>query len=393
MKRCTGLLPANQSDALQRFARLLEAWYHHRLHSDSEALKRSYRQADAASFAQTLASVVEAANFQPITEDDLQQALQEESMFSLRLSVDFADFDQHLFYGRGHSLEDATVKRWFGLSERQIRFENFELVLIYVRFRALRSGEDPAELKFTPGDSILKVFRNVPKADLEMLLPNTRIHMRLIDKLLIGVPAFFSGVIMLSTKLGGTLLILFGLAAFYLGMGGQPVTLDQGALIALLSGAATLGAYLWKQYSNFKNRKLRFMQTLTQNLYFKTLAHNEGVLSFLVDHAEESEVKEMLLAYTALTVLGAAGREEIQAWVEAHVPEVVCFDIDDALAKLDRVDLLQGAPGRFEVPAPDQAFALLDARWDALFAASDDTAATLDKPAVAAKAVQSSLDG
>jgi hypothetical protein len=34
--------------------------------------------------------------------------------------------------------------------------------------------------------SLIKLFHNVPKADLEMLFPNSRVRMKTIDKLIIG---------------------------------------------------------------------------------------------------------------------------------------------------------------------------------------------------------------
>jgi hypothetical protein len=37
-----------------------------------------------------------------------------------------------------------------------------------------------------PGVTLLKLFQNVPKADLEMLIPNTTVRMFNLDKLLIG---------------------------------------------------------------------------------------------------------------------------------------------------------------------------------------------------------------
>src|SRR3712207_8715653 len=43
--------------------------------------------------------------------------------------------------------------------------------------------------------------QDVPRADLEMLFPNAQVRMRSIDKLLIGVPAVASGIIVIATKL------------------------------------------------------------------------------------------------------------------------------------------------------------------------------------------------
>ncbi len=365
---CRDRLASHGADKVTRLFTIFGAWYHHRLHAQAQALKQRYLT-DPERFAEVLGEVVETANFTEITRADLQRALSEESLFRLRLEADFDDFEEIVFYRRGASRRTAEIKRWLGLSKQPVEFTNFELVLVYVRFRDLHPGEKRDDLDFEPGTSLLKLFANVPEADLEMLLPNTKVRMRLMDKLLIGVPAFFSGVAVLTTKLGGTLLILGGVFAFWLGLSGEPVTLNQPELAALLTAAATLGGYLWKQYSNFKNRKIRFMKTLAENLYFKTLAHNEGVLSYLIDRAEESEFKEALLAYTGLLVLNTATAAELKAWVDAQLDGRTDFEVADALAKLSMAGLLRntGADGKLSVLGLAEAYQAIDSAWDALF--------------------------
>ena len=101
--------------------------------------------------------------------------------------------------------------------------------------------------------------------------------MRMLDRLLIGVPALVSGGIVFTTKLGATLLLMGSLLGFWLGVSSKPVQLDKAALLALVAGLGALGGYCWKQFSNFRNRKLKYTQALTENLYFKLLDNNAGV--------------------------------------------------------------------------------------------------------------------
>ena len=51
----------------------------------------------------------------------------------------------------------------------------------------------------------------MPKADLEMLFPNSQVRMRTIDKAIIGGSALVGGAVVLVTKLGVVLLVLAGL--------------------------------------------------------------------------------------------------------------------------------------------------------------------------------------
>ena len=224
-----------------------------------------------------------------------------------------------------------------------------------------------------PGTTLLKLFQDVPKADLEMLFPNTRVRMRLMDKLLIGVPAAIGGGVVISTKLGGSLILLASLLGYWLGTRSTPVEIDKTALLALLAGVAALGAHFWKQFNNFKNRKMRFIQTLTQNLYFKNLDNNAGVFYRILDEAEEEESKEVLLAYHFLlladtAVAGDQLDRQIENWLRDSCGAVVDFEIEDALQKLQRLGLITGNQQLgFRAVDLSKALATLDQRWDDLF--------------------------
>ena len=140
------------------------------------------------------------ANYERITQDDLNQAMNASSLFKIRLHVNFDDFSDALLFCRGESERDETVSRWLGLSKKTITFTNYDRVVIYIRFK---EDYEQGKVSFPycrPGATLLKLFQNVPKADLEMLFPNTRIRMRMVDKLLIGIPAVVSGGIVLTTQ-------------------------------------------------------------------------------------------------------------------------------------------------------------------------------------------------
>ena len=205
-----------------------------------------------------------------------------------------------------------------------------------------------------------------------MLFPNTAVRMRLMDKLLIGVPALVSGGIVLSTKLGASLILIGSLLGFWLGLSNVPVELNQTSVMILLAGVAALGGYLWKQFSNFKNRKLRFMQALTQNLYFKNLDNNAGVFHRLGNDAEEEECKEAILAYYfLLTSDKPLTRTEldktIEQWLQDKWQCQVDFEIDDAINKLRALKLLTGSDDKLSVVSMPEAIKILDTCWDDYF--------------------------
>lgn len=164
-----------------------------------------------------LTRLLEKANYEKVTQNDLQLALAESSLFKIRLQVDFEDFSEVLLFHRGESLREESVPMWLGLRQRKIHFTHYERVVIYIKFRDTFRPGKAALPACRAGAALLRLFQNVPKADMEMLFPNTRVRMRNVDKLLIGIPAAVSGGIVLATKLGATLVLAGSLLGFWLG--------------------------------------------------------------------------------------------------------------------------------------------------------------------------------
>jgi uncharacterized integral membrane protein len=232
-------------------------------------------------------------------------------------------------------------------------------------------------LNFTPGSTIIKLFQNVPKTDLEMLFPNSEVRMKTIDKLIIGVPAAVSGVVVVVTKLSATLLLIGSVVAFWLGLSKEEVQLNQKHLIALGAGLATLGGFLFRQFNKFKNRKIKFMKALSDNLYFKNLDNNAGVFYHLIDAAEEEEVKEAVLAYYFLLKKKEPVPQKdldnhIEQWFESRWNCRIDFEIDDALQKLERLKLVTREGEVLQSRPIAEAKQQLDHIWDSYFSFNQD---------------------
>ncbi|MCR8921190.1 TMEM143 family protein [Dasania sp. GY-MA-18] len=380
-----------QEDSFRQMVRMLDSVFHYEFHQRIERLKNSYSSVDPDSdtlpypclykvtkgdddFPVLLAELLEKANYQPLNQGDIHQAMQESSLFKIRLQVDFDDFSEQLLFCRGESIREERLTSCLGLFSKTIRFTHYDRVVIYIRFKDGWS-ENPLQPDHMAGRSMLKLFCNVPKADLEMLFPNTQVRMRMRDKLLIGVPAIISGGIVLTTKLSATLLLLGSLLGFWLGLHAEPVNINNTAIVALLAGAATLATYIWKQFANFKNRKLRFMQELTKNLYFKNLDNNAGVLFRITNDAEEEEVKEALLAYFILFVADKPlSRQKIDTAVEAWLKDLwqcdIDFEIDDALNKLLNLGVVKHDRGFYRSMPLSETINVLECRWNKYFSST-----------------------
>jgi hypothetical protein len=375
---------AGKESEFKQLCQMLSSVFHFEFHKLVESLKDNYAPIDPDAdtrninsdtpsierdFVEELNVLLEKANYERVSEEELNSALTEASLFRIRLHVDFDEFSEVLLFCRGVSQRQETLSSFFGLYKKTIDFTNYDRVVLYLRFRDdLKPGKAQQSIP-KPGTTLLRLFQNVPRADLEMLFPNTAVRMRLIDKLVIGIPAAISGGIVFTTKLGASLVLVGSLLGFWLGMSSEPVELNEGTLLALMAGIAALGGYLWKQFNSFKNRKMRFMQALTQSLYFKNLDNNAGVFHRLANDAEEEENKEAVLAYYFLLENSQAMKKEdldkkIEHWLSDKWQCQVDFEIDDALEKLMTLNLVTEADGEYRAVSIQQGIKNLDQRWD-----------------------------
>jgi hypothetical protein len=386
-------LSEDDQKLFRQFCHILKSLIHFEFHDQVETLKDNYSpfNPDADTWlkydyseqekktlqkklVEGLAAILEAANFQKITEADLEEALKEESLFKIRLRVDFDDFEDVIFYQRGESFKEETKIKFFGLKKTPLRFTNYDRVMIYIKFKeeSYFKDKDQKTLYFTPGSTIIKLFQNVPKADLEMLFPNSEVRMKTIDKLIIGIPAAVSGIVVVTTKLWASILLIASVISFWLGLSQTEVKIEHQHLIALGIGLATLGLFLFKQINKFKNRKIKFMKALSDNLYFKNLDNNTGVFHHIVDAAEEEEFKEAILAYYFLLVEDRDFTiteldEHVERWFEKKHNCRINFEIEDAFKKLERWGLVDLDNDIIRRKNLNDALQQLDKIWDNYF--------------------------
>ena len=386
-------LTETQLKEFKEFCLILEAIFHFEFHARLEKLKACYRpfnpdadtrkvsnysEAEKSELQKQLVSemtaVLDAANFEKVTAEDLKQALGEESLFQIRLEVDFDDFEDVIFFRRGETVKEEMLVKFFGLRKKKFQFTNYERVAIYIKFKEKPyfDSQKRKNLFFEPGSTIIKLFNNVPKADLEMLFPNSKVRMKTIDKIIIGVPAAISGMIVLVTKLGASLLLIGSIISFWLGFKDEEVQIKQQHLIALGAGLGTLGGFLFRQINKYKNRKIKFMKTLSDNLYFKNLDNNAGVFYHLIDAAEEEEFKEAVLAYYFLLTAGdpltkSELDQRIENWLAERWGCYIDFEIGDAIHKLQRLKLIEADTVHLRGVPLSSAKHQLDTIWDNYF--------------------------
>lgn len=367
-------------DQFRSLSRLVSALYHYEFHDREQTVTEAWEcvsdDPQAASMVtRELSGLLDGANYQPLSTDELEEAIARETVIPLRLEIDLDDYDELLVYRRGSHRDTVEVPRWRGLRHDSRTVTIDEEVVVHARVKRQswfdERGIDPSDRGLVPGHASLKHFRDVPRADIESLLPSTRVRFRTIDTLLLAVPAVASGIAVIATKLLPTLGLIALLTGAWLGLRDETPEIDQGTLVALLGGVVALGGFMFRQLSKLKSRRIRYLKTLSENLYLRTLGDGTGVLHTLLSSAEDQEVIEVLLAYRFLLdepggLTAAELDSRVEAWLSQACRSDIDFDVDDALGKLHRLGVVEGTT-RLRARPLDESLAHLDRRWDELF--------------------------
>jgi hypothetical protein len=330
-----------------------------------------------------LAGLLTQANFAPIDPARLTRAEHEAAEVDADIRIPAHHYADVAFFARGRRQAVARRSRLFGLMERVRPTIRLRHVIVLIRFHdsiaeprrrlplpvSLLSAGRPPDRVFE-GKVVIKLFTDVAEADLNMLYPGARAVMRLRDKLLLGVPAVAGGVPVMMNILPA-LSVLFVVAAAWLGFTakGSVAQADLAKALAAMSALAGLGGFCMRQWIKFERQVLKYQMLLTDNLYYRNVCNNAAVFDYLLGTAEDQEFKESILAYVLLhradhPLDPDALKAAAEAWLERTFAVRVCFDIDDALGKLARLDLLRRAPdGTLSVPDLPRALARLRAIW------------------------------
>lgn len=347
---------------------------------DSDLLvTRTYSDTDRQSLEQQLMGgmryLMKHANFTRIEPDNIELILTKESHYGLDLHVDLAAFDELEIYYRGTTTRRDSKRslRQFYLRREEFDVPIFQRLAIVFKLKpekqriaelVAQEGIDPEtaerrvrKMRGPIADHIksefvyIKLFKNIPRADIEMVFPNTKIRFRMLDKIRLGV-----------TASGG------------LGMG-VAGTMTKIAVatnpIALAGAVAGLGGVAVRQLVNFSNQRNKYMVTMAQNLYSHALADNRGAMTLLAERAAEEDIKEEILLYTLLAKepVKEADLKAADLAIERYLASTfgldVNFDVSEALERLKRDGLVSTSPDGILVALPPEAAAArIDKLWD-----------------------------
>ncbi len=389
------LLSRSQQLEFSQFCHTYTTLFHAWSHRELEQLKHRYRPFNPdrdtlildmsekdqplSDFKTRLYEVLDQANYERLSEHALEEALNKISPHGVKVSVDFDEFVDVALYYRGSAIHTELHRDW-----KRLQFKKKPVdVLIYRRLfvllqpknrqqwiehlvknkkmshrKAEKKADETLKALGVNGDHevvYLKMFKDIPRADLEMLFPNTRVQIRLFDKIRLAV---LGG----SGTAGGVMATVSKLSAAI-----DPMS----ALIAI----GSLLGVLWRQVVKIFSQRAKYSAILTRNLYFYSLDTNMGALSYLADMAEMEECKEAILAYYFLLTEGPCDRENLDQHIESYIKKQYAlpmdFEIDDGLAKLQQANLLITENEKFQAQPLPSALENLKRQWNQIMNDND----------------------
>lgn len=292
------------------------------------------------------------ANYRKLSTTEILAAQHGASSWGLDMSIDLAAFTHFALYIRGKSTGRRVLKNWrTWFRPRFVDVEIYQrLVIVLQQTPHRRLGKDPDTRSV-----FMKLFKEIPAQDLEMLIPGARIQMPKMDRGKLGF-SFITGLLMLAWQLLKPFITFFKAAA------GGAVAYGPLGIVAALFG------YGYRQYYGYQFSMKSYNLKLAQSLYYQNLDNNAGVLFRLLDAAEEQECREVILAYFFLSryagedgMTAAELDDLVERELEAIASIKVDFEIDDALRKLNAIGLSPTVAGRYRALPVAEALAILEA--------------------------------
>lgn len=370
-------LTAEDQEQFRRFARSVSFHLHAIYLAELRRLKDAYAPFDpdadpkplvpipddqrAAALEQlfsTFVHMMQRANYTRLSRDEIEQVMLGASEWGVDMHVTWDIFHKVEVFCRGLGTTRRFLRRWYKLFRREdVTVPTFKRVVVM-----LKQQPHPGLGKDADYRSVfLKLFKDIPRMDVEMLLPGTRIKMPFLDRL----------------KLGGSLTSSLGYVAWKFST--MSLTAISGALslgttaafLTLYTPIALVLGYGYKTWYSFQVSKQTYSLQLAQSLYYQNLDNNGGVMYRLLDEAEEQETREALLAYFYLwRYAGDRGwtAEELDTYIETDLARRLDmgldFEIDDALKKLEKAGLVTVRDGRYTALAIQETRERLDLFWE-----------------------------
>ncbi len=369
-------LPTDKRAAFQQFSSLVLALLHHLYRQRHEHLTSVYapldpdcdrvllsvptdqtREQACKELAGRIEEAIGRANYHRLEESDIQRALQAASQWGVRMRVDFESMKRMDVYARGCVIGQRRVRSWKTLfREKEIDVPLYQRLVVYFQTRS-----EDANPQFDSRKVYLRMFKNVPQQDVDMMLPSTGIQMSWIDHSRIVVPSVYAAAMTMWRFLRNVLLWTFF---------GVFKTLGLVILVILALGFGVKSMFTYRTAT-----QRRYMLNMTQRLYYQNLDNNSGVLLRLLDEGEQQETSEIILCYfvvaflmrdhesTTLKDIDEVCETLLHSATDIHVD----FDVESTARNMFKLGLLTIDGPNWRAAPIEEAIQLLDATWDNWF--------------------------
>lgn len=291
-----------------------------------------------------LAWLLERAGFKHLSRGEIEPALASASDWGVRVNVDFSAFEHAAIFARGDTMQTRSRRRLRGFYRpEEVEVPIYRRLVIVLKLRQHPRLGGPVDT-----DNVyLKIFKDIPKLDVVMLLPGARVQMSKLDRGRIGLP-LLSGLALAAWNVLQDVAVVL-----------ERTLSSPSTMWALAAGGIGYG---YKSFHGYLQTRQRYHLTLTQSLYFQNLDSNAGVLMRLFDEAEEQESRLAILAYWCLwRYAGPDGwtAADLDASVELYLDRyadlaLICRN-NAALTQLKKLRLLEGAGDRYRALPPTRA--------------------------------------
>ena len=276
---------------------------------------------------------LEFANYRRLKPREIQETINVASHWGVRLRIRFTSFRRLEVYGRGDIIAKRLKRSWYPFSQlREVDVPIYQRLVVVFRTKELQNLPELLD----PDCVHVRMFKNIPKLDVDMMLPGSQVRISWMDTGRIGVPTIW-GLVLFASKLARNI--------WFLAMLGALKFFSSFLLIIAIVVASFI--YGIKSAFSYTTTKRRYQLSVARNLYFQNLDNNLGALLRLVDEAEQQESCEAILAYYILSRSGAGHLYAQQ--IDERAEEILLsitgletdFDVKDALRDLVSMGLIR----------------------------------------------------
>ncbi len=307
------------------------------------------------------ADMLHRANYDRLTNDAIQRALKAASQWGVRMRVDFSLFARLDVYVRGDVIGHRRQRNWQRLFRSEmIRVPIYQRLVVIFRTRPHTNLDE----RFDSHRVYLRMFKNIPQQDVDMMLPSIGVRMSWWDHSQIVLPSIYAAC-MTGWRVLRNVMLLTLVGLF------KTVAIFVLVVFAILYGLKSMFTYTI-------NTRRRYMLNMAQNLYYQSLDNNAGVLQRILEEGEQQEACEAILAYFVTIAYFESHAEPTLADIDQHCEALiheatgihVDFDVDDAAHDLMKLGIFNQTANGWSAQPLEQAVIHLDKSWDSWIDAS-----------------------